>query len=87
VNLGNPDEFTIRELAEQVVAQVGGGSSIVQSRDLPPDDPKQRRPDIALARSRLGWEPRVPLAAGLRRTIEYFRALDFTRYRPPTPNY
>ena len=87
VNLGNPGEFTIRELAEQVVAEVGGSSSIVQARELPPDDPKQRRPDITLAKTRLGWEPKVPLAVGLKKTVAYFRALDFSRYRPPTPNY
>ncbi|MDZ4754345.1 MAG: UDP-glucuronic acid decarboxylase family protein [Phycisphaerae bacterium] len=87
VNLGNPHEFTIRELAEQVVRQVGGGSSIVQARELPPDDPKQRRPDITLARSKLGWEPKVPLEQGLAKAIAYFRALDMSRFRPPTPNY
>ncbi len=87
VNLGNPGEFTIRELAEQVVREVGGRSSIVQARELPPDDPKQRKPDITLARTRLGWEPKVTLAEGLRKTVAYFRSIDLTRYRPPTPNY
>jgi UDP-glucuronate decarboxylase len=87
VNLGNPGEFTIRELAEQVVREVGGRSSIVQARELPPDDPKQRKPDITLARTRLGWEPKVSLAEGLRKTVDYFRSIDLTRYRPPTPNY
>jgi UDP-glucuronate decarboxylase len=87
VNLGNPDEFTIRALAESVVRLVGGASRIVQARELPPDDPKQRRPDISLARSRLSWEPKVRLEEGLARTIAYFRSIDMTRYRPPTPNY
>jgi UDP-glucuronate decarboxylase len=87
VNLGNPGEFTIRELAEQVVREVGGRSSIVQARELPPDDPKQRKPDITLARAKLGWEPKVSLAEGLRKTVAYFRSIDLTRYRPPTPNY
>ncbi len=87
MNLGNPDEFTIRELAEHVVRIVGGSSRIVQARELPPDDPKQRRPDITLAKSRIGWQPAVPLAMGLERTVAYFRALDLSRFRPPTPNY
>jgi UDP-glucuronate decarboxylase len=87
VNLGNPVEFTIRELAEEVVRIVGGSSRIEQSRSLPPDDPKQRRPDISLARAKLGWEPKVPLAEGLAKTVAYFRAIDFARFRPPTPNY
>ncbi|MDZ4831065.1 MAG: UDP-glucuronic acid decarboxylase family protein [Phycisphaerae bacterium] len=87
VNLGNPGEFTIRELAEQIVALVGGKSKIVQSRDLPPDDPKQRRPDITLARTRLGWEPKVALSEGLKKTVAYFRSIDMSHYRPPTPNF
>jgi UDP-glucuronate decarboxylase len=87
MNLGNPDEFTIRQLAEQIVREVGGRSAIVQARELPPDDPKQRRPDISLAKATLGWVPKVPLAVGLKRTVDYFRSLDFSRYRPPTPNY
>jgi UDP-glucuronate decarboxylase len=85
VNLGNPEEFTIRELAEAVIDLVGSRSRIV-SRPLPADDPRQRRPDIALARERLGWEPRVRLREGLERTIAYFRGLDLSRFRPPTPN-
>jgi UDP-glucuronate decarboxylase len=72
VNIGNPDEFTIRELAEKVIALTGGTSSIV-SKPLPSDDPRQRKPDIALARERLGWEPAVRLDQGLRKTIDYFR--------------
>ena len=85
VNLGNPDEFTIRELAELVIAMTGSRSRLVEL-PLPADDPTQRQPDIALARARLGWEPQVKLRAGLERTIAYFRDLDLTRYRRPTPN-
>lgn len=72
VNLGNPVEFTIRELAEQVLAQTRSQSSLLQE-PLPQDDPRQRQPDIDLARKLLGWEPAVPLADGLERTIDYFR--------------
>lgn len=71
INLGNPREFTIRDLAERVITLTGSCSSIVQMT-LPPDDPKQRQPDIAKARSQLGWEPKVPLEDGLARTVEYF---------------
>jgi UDP-glucuronate decarboxylase len=74
VNLGNPVEFTIRELAEKVVALTGSRSRI-ESRPLPANDPRQRQPDIALARSKLGWEPAVGLDEGLRRTIDYFRSV------------
>jgi len=72
VNLGNPEEFTIRELADAVL-RLTGSSSPVEHRPLPPDDPERRRPDITLARTRLGWEPRTPLAEGLVPTVEYFR--------------
>ena len=72
INLGNPNEFTIRELAEKVIALTGSRSKLVQ-RPLPADDPTQRQPDISLARERLGgWEPTVQLDEGLRRTIAYF---------------
>jgi UDP-glucuronate decarboxylase len=71
VNLGNPSEFTIRELAEKIIALTGSKSQIV-ARPLPADDPLQRRPDIDLARSRLGWTPTVKLDDGLMRTIAYF---------------
>lgn len=74
VNLGNPTEFTIRQLAETVIRLVGAPSRIV-CRPLPPDDPVRRKPDISLAREKLGWEPQVPLETGLARTIEYFRSL------------
>ena len=72
MNLGNPGEFTMLELAELTLKLVGGRSRIVH-KPLPADDPRQRQPDIALARRTLGWEPRVPLEEGLRRTIAYFR--------------
>jgi UDP-glucuronate decarboxylase len=72
VNLGNPGEFTMLELAELTLKLVGGKSRIVH-RPLPSDDPRQRRPDIALARRVLGWEPKVALEEGLQRTIAYFR--------------
>ncbi|PTX92463.1 UDP-glucuronic acid decarboxylase family protein [Opitutus sp. ER46] len=72
MNLGNPGEFTMLELAELTIKLVGGRSKIVH-RPLPSDDPKQRQPDIGLARKVLGWEPRVPLEEGLGRTIAYFR--------------
>jgi dTDP-glucose 4,6-dehydratase len=70
-NIGNPDEFTVRELADQILA-ITGSHSVIAVRPLPVDDPKQRKPDITRARERLGWEPRVPLHEGLRHTIAYF---------------
>lgn len=76
INMGNPKEFSIRELAETVIGLTGSRSKIV-SRPLPSDDPVQRQPDIGMAREVLGWEPVVPLEDGLVRTIEYFdRMLD-----------
>ncbi len=86
VNLGNPGEFTIRELAELVLELTGSRSKLV-FMPLPADDPTQRQPDIALARKRLNWEPKVPLREGLIKTIEWFRSIDIGLYRPPTPNY
>ena len=71
VNLGNPAEFTIRELAEKVVELTGSRSRLV-TKPLPADDPRQRRPDIGLAREKLGWAPKVALEEGLKKTIEYF---------------
>jgi len=71
VNLGNPVEKTIREFAERIIALTGSRSRIVE-KPLPPDDPRQRQPDITLAREKLGWAPTVDLEAGLRRTVEYF---------------
>ncbi|MCL5776886.1 SDR family oxidoreductase [Limibaculum sp. FT325] len=71
VNLGNPDEFTILELAERIIAMTGSRSGIVM-RELPEDDPKQRQPDISLARERLQWEPFTRLEDGLKSTIRFF---------------
>jgi UDP-glucuronate decarboxylase len=74
INIGNPTEFSIRELAEKVLSMVKGSSRLV-FKPLPHDDPRQRRPNIALAREQLGWEPKVELAEGLEKTIFYFRKL------------
>jgi UDP-glucuronate decarboxylase len=74
VNLGNPNEFTIKELAEEVLDLTGSKSQLV-NKPLPQDDPRQRQPDISLAREKLSWEPRTQLRAGLTKTIEYFDAL------------
>ena len=74
LNLGNPAEFTIQRLAEQVVELTGSPSTIVH-KPLPADDPKQRRPDISRTTEQLGWEPSVPLREGLKKTIEYFDAM------------
>jgi len=74
VNLGNPGEFTILELAERIVAMTGSKSRIVH-KPLPQDDPVRRKPDIRLAQEKLGWKPRVTLADGLQPTVEYFREL------------
>ncbi len=74
INLGNPGEFTIRELAEKTIAMTGSKSELVE-RPLPVDDPKQRQPDIAKARAQLNWEPSIALEEGLARTIAYFRTV------------
>ena len=74
INIGNPHEFTIRELAERVIALTGSRSSLI-FKPLPSDDPRQRRPDITLARTVLDWTPRVELDEGLQKTIAYFRRL------------
>ncbi|MGN6136320.1 MAG: UDP-glucuronic acid decarboxylase family protein [Aureliella sp.] len=86
VNIGNPGEFTIKELAELVIELTGVSSKLVL-KPLPADDPTRRRPDITLAKSRLDWQPKVPLRDGLAKTIEWFRTIDLSHYRPPTPNY
>jgi UDP-glucuronate decarboxylase len=72
VNLGNPNELTIRELAEKVI-EMTGSSSKINWEPLPTDDPVRRRPDITLAKKNLNWQPRVDLAKGLENTIAYFR--------------
>lgn len=74
INLGNPGEFSMLELAEKVIELTGSKSKIMHL-PLPSDDPKQRRPDITLAREKLDWSPKIPLADGLLKTIEYFRGL------------
>lgn len=74
VNLGNPGEFTIKELAE-TVAKLTGSAAPLEYRPLPENDPTRRRPDISLARAKLGWDPRVPLVEGLKPTIDYFRRI------------
>jgi len=74
INIGNPNEFTIRELATKVIELTGSSSELIEN-PLPSDDPKQRQPDITKARDVLGWQPAVPLEHGLRHTIDYFRGL------------
>ncbi len=86
VNVGNPHEITVRELAERIVALTGSKSKI-EYRPLPQDDPTQRCPDITLARRLLDWEPKVPLEQGLRRTIDYFaRLIEGRTDDAPIPN-
>jgi UDP-glucuronate decarboxylase len=86
VNLGNPGEFTIKQLADIVLEQTGSKSKIVFKPALE-DDPTQRKPVIDLAKARLSWEPKVELRAGLAKTIAYFQSIDFASFRAPTPNY
>jgi len=74
INLGNPGEFTMIELAETILELTGSRSSLIHE-PLPQDDPRQRQPDITAAKSRLGWEPKIPLRDGLRPTIAYFDTL------------
>jgi UDP-glucuronate decarboxylase len=74
VNLGNPGEFTMIELANKVKAMIGSSSAIIH-KSLPLDDPKQRKPDISMAKDQLGWEPMVNLEEGLEKTIAYFEQL------------
>ena len=86
VNLGNPAEFTIRQLAE-LVGELTGSQSKLVKKPLPVDDPERRRPDIGLAKQHLQWEPIVPLRQGLERTIDWFRSVKLEDFRAPTPNY
>jgi UDP-glucuronate decarboxylase len=72
VNLGNPEEFTILDFAKKIISMTGSQSKITH-KPLPADDPVQRRPDITLAKQRLGWSPKVSVDEGLKKTIEYFR--------------
>jgi UDP-glucuronate decarboxylase len=82
INIGNPQEFTMRELAHEVLRLTGSKSQLVQ-RPLPADDPKQRRPDIELARTMLNWTPTVALPQGLEKTIDYFRRSSAGNASPP----
>jgi UDP-glucuronate decarboxylase len=86
VNIGNPGEFTIRELAEMVIELTSAKSTLTQA-PLPADDPTRRQPDITLAGEHLKWQPQVPLREGLEKTIDWFRTIDIEQFRPPTPNY
>jgi UDP-glucuronate decarboxylase len=86
VNLGNPDEFTIRELAELVIELTGAKSKLI-FEPLPQDDPTRRRPDISLAQAHLQWSPQIKLRQGLAKTIDWFKSIRISDYRPPTPNY
>ena len=74
VNTGNPNEFTILELAEKVIEMTGSKSKIIL-KDLPEDDPIQRKPDNTLAREKLGWEPQIQLEEGMKKTINHFKSL------------
>ena len=86
VNIGNPGEFTIRELADNVLKISGSKSKLIEM-PLPADDPTRRQPDITLAKEKLGWEPKVPLEQGLQKTIGWFKSINLSDYRPPTPNF
>ena len=86
VNLGNPGEYTIKQLAELVIELTGAASKLIY-QPLPQDDPTRRQPDITLAKKHLQWEPTVPLREGLQQTIDWFKQIDIDQYRPPTPNY
>lgn len=86
VNIGNPNEFTMKELAELVIELCKSKSEIVY-KPLPEDDPKRRCPDISLARKMLNWEPTTQLREGLAKTISYFRSIDIDQFRAPTPLY
>merc|ERR1712050_111998 len=85
VNIGNPHEFTVKQLAEMVI-EVTGSKSQITYLPLPGDDPKQRRPDISKAKKYMDWEPRTQLREGLIKTIDYFRSLDLRKFKKPTPH-
>ena len=86
VNLGNPGEYSIEELARVVIEMTGAKSKLVHE-PLPADDPTQRQPDITLAKKHLDWGPTVQLRDGLTKTIDWFKSIDVSHYRPPTPHY
>jgi dTDP-glucose 4,6-dehydratase len=75
VNIGNPSEITVLELAKEIIAMVEGTKSTIIYEPLPQDDPKRRRPDITRAQQHLGWNPTIDRADGLKRTLEYFRTV------------
>jgi dTDP-glucose 4,6-dehydratase len=75
VNLGNPNEITVLQLAQEIIALVEGTKSTIVYNELPQDDPKRRKPDITRAQKLLGWNPTVDRAEGLKRTLEYFRTV------------
>jgi UDP-glucuronate decarboxylase len=85
INIGNPVETTVRELAEKIIAMIGSRSTI-ERRPLPVDDPTQRCPDITRAKADLGWQPRIPLETGLQHTIAYFDRLLTERGEKPSPS-
>jgi UDP-glucuronate decarboxylase len=86
INLGNPDEFTILELANLVIELTESKATLVYKPPLP-DDPAKRRPDITQAREKLSWQPHTKLRQGLEKTIAWFRSIDLKQYRAPTPNF
>jgi UDP-glucuronate decarboxylase len=86
INLGNPDEFTILDLATLVIELTESKSNLIYKPPLP-DDPAKRRPDITLAKSKLKWQPTIKLREGLTKTIQWFRSINMEQYRAPTPNY
>ena len=75
INLGNPDEFTVNDLAKKILELIPESESKIIYRELPADDPKKRKPDIGLAKEKLSWEPKIKLEEGLKRTIEYFKKI------------
>jgi len=86
VNMGNPQEVTMLELAEMIIQMTESRSEIVH-KPLPQDDPSRRKPDITLAKEKLSWQPTTSLRDGLQKTIQWFRSIDISEYSPPTPRY
>lgn len=86
INVGNPGEYTIKQLAEMIIELTDSGSELVY-RPLPADDPTRRQPNIDRAKEHLNWEPQIGLKEGLTKTIEWFKTIEPESYRPPTPNY
>ena len=86
INMGNPGEYTIKELAEMIIELTGAKSNLVY-KPLPADDPTRRQPDITLAKKHFDWEPGITLREGLEKTIAWFKTINTENYRPPTPNF